>query len=89
VSSVGSASRLSYEINEMEPVIITKEMVDYSAMKSYLEKNNLHYFTFSPNSKKPIKAVICCLPPDMPVKDISNGPEDLGFNVINVRQMTA
>jgi hypothetical protein len=33
-------------------------MVDYSAMKFYLEKNNLHYFTFSPNSEKPIKAVI-------------------------------
>jgi hypothetical protein len=45
--------------------IITKEMVDYSAMKSYLEKDNLHFFTFSPNSKKPIKAVICHLPPDI------------------------
>jgi hypothetical protein len=41
---------------------ITKEMVDYLAMKSYLEKNNLQYFTFSPNSEKPIKAVICYLP---------------------------
>jgi hypothetical protein len=28
-------------------------MVDYSAMKSYLEKNNLHYFIFSQNFKKP------------------------------------
>jgi hypothetical protein len=26
--------------------IIMKEMADYSAMKSYLEKHNLHYFTF-------------------------------------------
>jgi hypothetical protein len=33
-----------------------KEMADYSAMKSYLEKNNLLYFNFSPNSEKPIKA---------------------------------
>jgi hypothetical protein len=49
---------------------MTKEMMDYSAMKSYLVKNNLHYFTFSPNSKKPIKAAICHLPPDMPVEDI-------------------
>jgi hypothetical protein len=31
--------------------IVTKVIVDYSEMKSYLEKNNLHYFTFSPNSK--------------------------------------
>jgi hypothetical protein len=63
-------------------------MVDYSAMKSYLEKNNLQYFTFSPNSEKPIKAIIHHLLPDMTVKDISNSPEDLGFNIINVRQLT-
>jgi hypothetical protein len=46
-------------------------MADYSAMKSYLEKNNLQYFTFSPNSEKPIKAVIHHLHPDMPIEDIS------------------
>jgi hypothetical protein len=51
------------------PRIITKEMADYSAMKSYLERNNLHYCTFSPNSEKPIKAVIFHLPSDMPVED--------------------
>jgi hypothetical protein len=69
--------------------IITKEMADYLAMKSYLEKNNLHYFTFSPNSEKPIKVVICHFPPDTPEEYISNSFEDLGFNVINGRQMTA
>jgi hypothetical protein len=42
--------------------IITKEMAEYSAMKTYLEKNNLHYFTFSQNSEKPTKAVIHHLP---------------------------
>jgi hypothetical protein len=62
-------------------------MGDYLAMKSCLEKNNLHYFTFSPNSKRPIEAIIHHLPPDMPVEDISSGLEDLGFNIINVRQM--
>jgi hypothetical protein len=66
--------------------IITKEMVDYSAMKSYMEKNNLHHFTFSSNSEKPIKAVISHLPPDMLAEEISNSLEDLGFNV---RQITA
>jgi hypothetical protein len=34
--------------------IITKELADYSATKSYLEKNN-HYFAFSPISEKPVK----------------------------------
>jgi hypothetical protein len=37
-------------------------MADYLAMKSYLEKHNLHYFTFSPNSEKSVKAVIHHLP---------------------------
>jgi hypothetical protein len=64
-------------------------MADYSAMKSYHKKNNLHYFTFCLNFEKPMKAVIRHLPPDTPVEDISNSLEDLGFNVTNVRQMTA
>jgi hypothetical protein len=48
--------------------IITKETQGFSAMKSYLKKNNLHCFTFSPNSEKPFKAVIRHLPPDTPSK---------------------
>jgi hypothetical protein len=68
---------------------LTKEMADCSAMKSYLQKCNLHYFTFTPNSQKPVKAVIRHLPPGTPAEDISDSLEDLGFNVINVRQMTA
>jgi hypothetical protein len=42
--------------------IIIKEMADFSAIKSCQEKNNLQYFIFSPNSEKPIKAVIRHLP---------------------------
>jgi hypothetical protein len=42
--------------------IIIKETADYSAIKCHLEKNNLHYFTFSPNFEKPINAVIRYLP---------------------------
>jgi hypothetical protein len=40
-----------------------KEMADYSAIKSFLNENNLHCFTFSPNSEKTIKATIHRLPP--------------------------
>jgi hypothetical protein len=58
-------------------------------MKSYLEKNNLHYFSFSPNSKKLMQAVICHLPTDMCLEDISNSLENLAFNVVNMGQMTA
>jgi hypothetical protein len=64
-------------------------MADYSAMKYYLEKYNLHYFTLSPNSEKPMKLLIHHLPQDKPAEDISNSPEDLGCNVINMRQVTA
>jgi hypothetical protein len=64
-------------------------MADYSAMKSYLEKNNLQYFNFSTNSEKPIKTIIRHLPPGTSAKDISNSLEGLGFSVINVSQMTA
>jgi hypothetical protein len=67
--------------------IITKEMVNYLAMISYLEKNNLQYFTFDPNSEKPINAVIRHLPLDIPAEDISSSLEGLGF-VISVRQLT-
>jgi hypothetical protein len=64
-------------------------MAEYSAMKSYLEKNNLHYFIFSPNSEKLIKAVVHHLPSDTLAEDISRSLKDFGFNVINMRQMTA
>jgi hypothetical protein len=63
-------------------------MTDNSPKISYLEKNNLHYFTFSQNSETPIKAVIRHLPPNTSVEDISNILEDFGYN-INVRQITA
>jgi hypothetical protein len=69
-------------------LISSQKKLDYSAMKFYLEKNNLQYFTFFPNSEKPIKAVIYHLPPDTPAEYISNSLEGLGFNVINVRQLT-
>jgi hypothetical protein len=60
-------------------------MEDYSAMKSYLEKNNLYCFIVYPSSEKPTKAVLRHFPPDMPAEDISNSLEDLGFNVITVK----
>jgi hypothetical protein len=63
-------------------------MADYSAIKLYLQKNNLHYSTFYPNSEKPINEVIRHFRPDQPAEDISNSPEDLGFNIINERQIT-
>jgi hypothetical protein len=63
-------------------------MADYSAMKYYLEKNNLHYFTFSQNSEKPIKAVTVTF---LLTRQWKVFPTALGTkaHLINVRQMTA
>jgi hypothetical protein len=69
--------------------IVAIEMSDYSAMKSYFEKNYLYQLTSSPISRKPIKTVIRHLPLVMPVQDISNSLEDLGCNDTSVRQMMA
>jgi hypothetical protein len=69
--------------------IVTKEMADYSAIKKHLENHNLSYYTFFPKSEKPVKAVIRHLPKDTPAQDISDGLVSLGFDVINVKQMTA
>jgi hypothetical protein len=68
---------------------MSKEMADYSAMRHYLESKHLNYYTFFPKSEKPIKAVIRHLLHDTPAEDISNSLNDLGFDVINVKQMTS
>jgi hypothetical protein len=58
--------------------IITRGMVDFLGVKSYLETNNLSYFTFYPKSEKPTKAVICHLPVNTPAEDICDGLVSLG-----------
>jgi hypothetical protein len=45
--------------------------------------------TLCPKSENPMKAVIRHLPHSTPAEDISDGPVSLGFDVINVKQMTA
>jgi hypothetical protein len=69
--------------------IMSKEMTDYSAIRQYLEAKHLNYYTFFPESEKPIKAIIRHLLHDTPAEDISNSLNDLGFDVINVKQMTS
>jgi hypothetical protein len=43
----------------------------------------------SPQFRKPIKAIVIHILPDKPAEDTSNNLENLDFNVINARQMTA
>jgi hypothetical protein len=57
--------------------VVTKDMVDYQAVKSHFDKNSLSYYTFSTKAEKPIKAVLQHLPSNTPAQDI--------FDVISVR----
>jgi hypothetical protein len=68
--------------------VITRDMADFLAIKSHFEGNNLSFFTFYPKSEKPIKAVICHLPPNTPAEDICDGLVSLGFDVVSVKLMT-
>jgi hypothetical protein len=69
--------------------VVTTDMADYSAIKSFLQKENLHFFTFHPKSLKPIKAVIRHLPPVTSAEEIYEALTDLGFDVVSVKQMTS
>jgi hypothetical protein len=68
--------------------VVTKNMMDYQSVKTYFESKNLPYYIFYPKSEKPIKAVISHLPINTPAEDIAEGPVDLGFDVISVKQVT-
>jgi hypothetical protein len=69
--------------------VITKTLADFAGVKSHLETNNLPYFTYYPKYLKPFKAVIRHLPMNTPAEDISEGLMELGFDIINVKQMTS
>jgi hypothetical protein len=67
--------------------VVTKDMADYSAIKSFLEKENLHFFIFHPKSLKPFKVVIRRLPSVSPAEEIYEALTDLGFDVMSVKQI--
>jgi hypothetical protein len=67
----------------------TQAMADYSAVRAHLEAKILNLFILFPKSEKPIQAVIRHLPIDTPAEVISSGLEELVFNAVSVKQMTA
>jgi hypothetical protein len=69
--------------------VVTKDMVDYQAVKTFLNTHSLPYFTYYPKPQKPIKAVIRHLPHNAPAEDIAEGLGDIGFDVISVKQMSS
>jgi hypothetical protein len=68
--------------------ITTRTMDDYSVLKTHLDNNQTHYFTYHPKAEKPIQVVIRHLPGETPAEDIANKLLALGYKVRNVRQMT-
>jgi hypothetical protein len=68
--------------------VVTNGMADIKAVKSHFTNNSLSYYSFFPKSQKPIKAVIRHIPSNTSAKDISEGLENLGFDVVSVKQMT-
>jgi hypothetical protein len=68
--------------------IVTKEMADFSAIKEYLNSQNLNYFNFYPKSLKPIKAVIQHLSGNTQAEEIYEGFMELGSDIISIKQMS-
>jgi hypothetical protein len=64
-------------------------MSDFQSDKSHFDSNNLSYYTFYLKSDNPMKAVICHLPHNNPVEDISDGLVCFGFEVISFKQVIA
>jgi hypothetical protein len=68
--------------------VVTKDMLDFEAVKAHFHSHNLSFYSFFPKSEKPIKAVIRHLPINTPAEDIPEGLGDLGFDVVSVRQLS-
>jgi hypothetical protein len=50
--------------------VITKDIVDFQAVKLHFESNNLSFYSFFPKSDKAIKAVLRHLSNNTPAEDI-------------------
>jgi hypothetical protein len=68
--------------------VITKDLVDFEAVKLHFQSIHLSFYSFFPKSEKPIKAVIRHLPNNTPAEDITEGLGDIGFDVVSVKQMS-
>jgi hypothetical protein len=64
-------------------------MADYEATQNLLANQGLPYFTFYTKSDKSIKAVITHLPSNTSSEDIIVAFQELGYEVISGKQMTA
>jgi hypothetical protein len=66
--------------------IAYKILVQNLRLEKNFENNNQSYLKFYPKSKKPIKVVICHLPPNTPVEYMFDGLVSLGFDDISANR---
>jgi hypothetical protein len=69
--------------------ITTKSMTDYKPIQNLLSQKDLPFFTFYIKGDKPVNAVIRHLPNNTSSEDITVALQELGYEVISVKQMTA
>jgi hypothetical protein len=69
--------------------ITTKSMGDYKTIQNLLSQKGLPFFTFYTKGNKPVKAVIRHLPNNTSSEDITVALQELGYEVISVKQITA
>jgi hypothetical protein len=61
-------------------------MTDYKATQNFLTQKGLPFFTFYSKGDKPVKAVIRHLPNNISSEDITLALQELGCEVISVKQ---
>jgi hypothetical protein len=69
--------------------ITTKSMADYKTTQNILSQKGLPFFTFYTKGDKLVKAVIRHFPNNTWSEDIRVALQELGYEVISVKQMTA
>jgi hypothetical protein len=69
--------------------ITTKRMAGYKTIQKLLSTKGLPVFTFYTNGDKPVKAVIRHLTNNSSSEDITVALQELDYEVISVKQMTA
>jgi hypothetical protein len=69
--------------------ITTESMADYKTIQNHLSQKCLPFFTFYTKEDKPVKAVIRHLPNTTSSEDITVALQELGYEIIIVKQMTA
>jgi acyl-CoA synthetase (NDP forming) len=69
--------------------ITTKSMAGYKTIQNLLSQKGLPFFTFYTKGNKPVKAVMKHLPNNTSSEDITVALQELGYEVISVKQITA